>query len=129
MSHVESMLKLKNWAVVGATDNTEKYGCKIYKVLKAAGYNVYPVNPGINEILGDRCYPALSDLPITPEVVNIVVPAKISEQIINNCAELGIKNVWLQPGSNAANVVALAKELGLNVVDKNCVLAELRNHK
>lgn len=129
MSLVESMLGLKNWAVVGATDNTDKYGYTIYKVLKAAGYNVYPVNPGITEILGDKCYPTLNDLPVKPEVVNVVVPPKVCEQIMNDCAELGIKNVWLQPGSNAAKVVTLAKELGLNVVDHNCVLAELRNHK
>lgn len=128
MSQVETMLQMKNWAVVGATDNTEKFGYKIYKTLKAAGYNVYPVNPGITEILGDTCYPALKDLPVIPEVVNVVVPPKVGEQIMNNCAELGIKNVWLQPGANAASVVETAQKLGLTVVDQNCILVELRNH-
>ncbi|SMD06040.1 CoA-binding protein [Sporomusa malonica] len=129
MNHVEAMLQTKSWAVVGATDNTEKFGYKIFKALKEAGYNVYPVNPGINEILGDKCYPALKDLPIVPDVVNVVVPAKVGEQIMSNCSELGIKNVWLQPGANAASVVQLARNFDLNVVDQNCVLVELRNHK
>jgi predicted CoA-binding protein len=123
------MLQAKSWAVVGATDNTQKFGYKIFKALKDAGYSVYPVNPGITEILGDTCYPALRDLPIRPEVVNVVVPPKVGEQIMNNCSELGIKNVWLQPGANAANVVAAANNLGLTVVDQNCILVELRNHK
>ena len=129
MTQVETMLQMQNWAVVGATDNTEKFGYKIFKALKEAGYRVYPVNPGITEILGDKCYPALKDLPVIPEVVNVVVPPKVGEQIMNNCSELGIKNVWLQPGANAASVVAIAKNFGLNVVDQNCVLVELRNHK
>lgn len=129
MKLVETMLQMNTWAVVGATDNTDKFGYKIFKALKEAGYSVYPVNPGITEILGDKCYPALKDLPLIPEVVNVVVPPKVGEQIMHNCSELGIENVWLQPGANAANVVAAAKNLGLNVVDQNCVLVELRNHK
>lgn len=129
MDPVETMLAMKNWAVVGATDNQEKFGYKIFKALKAAGYNVYPVNPGINEIHGEKCYSSLADLPSVPEVVNVVVPPKVGEQIMNNCAEIGIKNVWLQPGANAKNVVEMAKKLGLNVVDQHCVLVELRNHK
>ncbi|WP_425060760.1 putative protein YccU [Sporomusa carbonis] len=129
MNNVAAMLQMKNWAVVGATNNTDKFGYKIFKALKEAGYNVYPVNPGINEILGEKCYSALKDIPVKPDVVNVVVPPRVGEQIMNNCAELGIKNVWLQPGANAATVVELAKNLGLNVVDQNCVLVELRNHK
>lgn len=129
MSEVEAMLHMKNWAVVGATDNTEKFGYKIYKALKEAGYNVYPVNPGVNAILGDKCYGALKDLPIKPEVVNVVVPPRVGEQIMKDCSELGIKNVWLQPGANAASVVEAAQKAGLNVVDQSCILIELRNHK
>ena len=128
MHNVDSILQLKNWAVVGATDNTDKFGFKIYKALKEAGYNVYPVNPGIEEILGDKCFPTLKDIPVKVDVVNVVVPPRVGEQIMKNCAELGIKNVWLQPGANAVSVVELANKLGLNVVDQ-CVLVDLRNHK
>ncbi|HWR40054.1 MAG TPA: CoA-binding protein [Patescibacteria group bacterium] len=127
MSEVEEMLSLKNWAVVGATDNKEKFGYKIFKVMKEAGYNVIPVNPGISEILGDRCYAALKDLPVKPDAVDMVVPPKVGEQVLRECAELGIKNVWLQPGANADSVVALAKELGMTVVADRCVMVEIRN--
>ncbi|BBB93278.1 MAG TPA: CoA-binding protein [Methylomusa anaerophila] len=126
MNNVESMLQCKKWAVVGATDNCEKFGYKIYKALKGAGYNVYPVNPGVDDILGDKCYPTLKDLPIKPEVVNVVVPPRVGEQIMKECAQIGITNVWLQPGANAESVVNTAKELGLSVVDQNCILVELR---
>jgi predicted CoA-binding protein len=129
MSEVETMLQMKNWAVVGATNNTEKFGYKIFKAILAAGYNVYPINPGVTEILGHKCYAALKDLPVKPDVVNVVVPPRVGEQIMKDCSALGIKNVWLQPGANTASVVEIAKKSGLNVVDQECILVELRNHK
>jgi len=123
---IHSMLNLKVWAVLGATDNKEKFGYKIFKILKDAGYKVYPVNPGVDSILGDKCYPTLSALPVKPDAVNFVVPPKVGEPIIAECVALGIKNVWLQPGANGDNVVNAAKKEELNVIHKSCILVELR---
>lgn len=120
------MLKLKTWAVVGATDNKEKFGYKIFKVMLEAGLEVYPINTGVNEILGQKCYPALKDLPVKPDAVDIVVPPRVGEQILHECTELGITNVWLQPGADTQPVINLAKELGLTVVDHACIMVELR---
>jgi hypothetical protein len=126
MSSVEEMLGLKTWAVVGANNNKEKFGYKIFKFMDGTGvFKVYPVNPGLTEVLGHKCYATLKDLPVKPDVVDFVVPPKAGEQVIRECAELGIKNVWLQPGADAPSVVALGKELGLNVVCA-CVLVEAR---
>lgn len=118
-------LKKKTWAIVGATDNTEKFGYKIYKCMKDAGYTVYPVNPGVTDIQGAKCYPRLTDLPEKPEVVDVVVPPKIGEQIMKECAAAGIENVWLQPGANASHVSTLGKQLGLEVIDTGCVMSEV----
>jgi len=123
---IHSMLNLKVWAVLGATDNKEKFGYKIFKILKDAGYKVYPVNPGVDSILGDKCYPTLSALPVKPDAVNFVVPPKVGEPVIAECVALGIKNVWLQPGANGDNVVNAAKQAELNVIHKSCILVELR---
>lgn len=123
---IHSMLNLKVWAVLGATDNKDKFGYKIFKILKDAGYKVYPVNPGVDSILGDKCYPTLSALPVKPDAVNFVVPPKVGEPIIAECVALGIKNVWLQPGANGDNVVNAAKKEELNVIHKSCILVELR---
>ncbi len=127
MNTIEKMLQLKTWAVVGATDNKEKFGYKIFKVMLEAGLEVYPINKGVTEILGKKCYPALKDLPIRPDAVDIVVPPRVGEQILRECAELGIHNVWLQPGADTDSVVNLGKELGLTVVDHACIMVELRN--
>ena len=126
MNTIDNMLQLKTWAVVGATDNKEKFGYKIFKVMVEAGLEVYPINTGVNEILGRKCYPALKDLPVKPDAVNIVVPPRVGEQILHECIELGITNVWLQPGADTQPVINLAKELGLTVVDHACIMVELR---
>jgi predicted CoA-binding protein len=123
---IHSMLALKVWAVVGATDNKEKFGYKIFKLLKDAGYKVFPVNPGLDVVMGEKCYPCLSSLPIKPDAVNFVVPPKVGEPIIAECAALGIKNVWLQPGANGDNVVNAAKNEELNIIHKSCILVEVR---
>jgi len=126
LSNIDNMLQLKTWAVVGATDNPEKFGFKIFKALLDAGINVYAVNPGVNEILGQKCYPYLKDLPVKPDAVDVVVAPRIGEQIIRDCSELGINNVWLQPGADAVNVIQTAQQLGLNVVHHACIMVELK---
>ena len=123
---IHAMLQLKVWAVIGATDNKEKFGHKIFKLLKKAGYKVFPVNPGIKSVMGETCYASLSDLPVKPDAVNFVVPPQVGEPIIAECSTLGIKNVWLQPGANGDNVVTAAKTAGLNVIHKSCILVEVR---
>lgn len=126
MDQIDQLLECKTWAVVGANENKEKFGYKIFKFLKDSGqYVVYPVNPGLGEVLGQTCYPSVKNLPTKPDVVNVVVPPKVGEQVMRDCAEAGIVNVWLQPGADAQSVVAVGEELGLTVI-KACVLVEGR---
>ncbi|MCX7780035.1 MAG: CoA-binding protein [Negativicutes bacterium] len=127
MSKITELVNQKVWAVVGANNNREKFGYKIYKFMLDAGYQVYPVNPGLTEVLGNKCYASLKDLPVKPDVVDFVVPAKVGEQVVRECAELGIQQVWLQPGADSASVIKLAEELGLNVTCA-CIMAEARKH-
>ena len=97
---IQQALDQKVWAVIGATHKTEKFGYKIYKCLKDHGYEVYPVNPNIAEIDGDTCYSSLSALPVVPAVVDFVVPEAVGLAALDECKELGIPVVWLQPGAD-----------------------------
>jgi predicted CoA-binding protein len=91
---INDFLKKENvFAVVGVSKNPAKYGHQVYKDLKEAGYVVYPVNPNIDEVLGDRCYHSLSELPKKPDVVDIVVPPKVTEKIVEECKELEIESM------------------------------------
>jgi len=121
----EELMKKKIWAVVGATTDKDKYGYKIYKELKEAGYKVYPISPKYEEIDGDKAYKSLRDLPEKPEVVDFVVNPKIGIGIVKECAQLGIENIWLQPGTVSEEILEFAKEKGINAVEA-CALVALR---
>lgn len=120
----EKMLSLKRWAVLGATDKHDKFGYKIFKILLNNDYVVYPVNPRIKAIEGLRVYPTLLDIPQTIDVVDFVVNPTIGVRMIHQVSQLGIKNIWLQPGARSEEMDRLAEVLDLSVV-KDCVLAVL----
>lgn len=122
----ETMLEKKVWAVVGANQNPEKFGYKIYKRLKEKGYEVYPVNPVVESIEGDICYKNLSSLPKTPEVINMVVAPDKGKPYIEEAAELGIKYVWFQPGTFDRDILELVKVKGLEAIQA-CVLVATEN--
>jgi uncharacterized protein len=121
----EAMLEKKVWAVIGANDNPDKYGNMIYKKLKAKGYKVYPVSPNYETIDGDTCYPNLKALPEKPEVLDMVVSPKRGYSVIEEAAELGITDIWLQPGTFNNELMELINNKGLNAVQA-CVLVALR---
>lgn len=122
---IKTMLDKKVWAVVGATENTSKFGNKIYKKLKAFGYEVYAVNPMYKEVDGDTCYSSLSDVPVKIECVNVVVGPDKSVHVLDEAKRLGIENIWFQPGTYTPEIVEASEVAGLNTVYMNCVLVEL----
>lgn len=108
---IKTFLNKKNmFVVVGASRDPQKYGYQVYEDLKNGGYRVYPVNPNAEEILGDKCYPSLENLPAKPDVVDVVVPPKITKQVIKNCKKLGITKVWMQPGSESETAIQFWKK-------------------
>lgn len=114
------------FAVAGVSSNPKKYGHQVYKDLKEAGYAVYPINPNLDEIMGDRCYHSLSELPETPDVVDTVVPPAVTEKIVEECKELGIDKVWMQPGSESKKAIDFCKRNNIKVVHDVCVMVKRR---
>ena len=114
----------RRWAVVGVSENREKYGNKIYRDLKAAGYDVYGVNPKIETIEGDRCYASLADLPVKPDVVNVVVPPQAGAAVVADCMALGIRRIWFQPGAESDAAIAQAQAGGMDVVHDACIMIQ-----
>ena len=81
----EFLMKGNIFAVVGVSRDPEKYGNKVYRGLKAAGYRVYPVNPNADRIGRDACYHSLEKLPERPDVVEMVVPPGATEKMVRKC--------------------------------------------
>lgn len=109
----------KKWAVVGANQNPEKFGYKIYKMLKEAGFVVYPVNPAHDEVLGDRCYRDLHSLPEQVDMVSVVVRPELAEKYIADYDAV----FWFQPNTFTQETLKLVK--GDYIADR-CVLVEHR---
>jgi predicted CoA-binding protein len=119
---IKEFMSQKRFAVVGATNNTGKYGNKIFKNLKKRGYEVYPVNPRPKEIEGSKCYATISEVPAKIDVVDFVVPPSVTEAILKECQELGLNRIWLQPGSESEAAIAFCHENNLKVVHDVCVM-------
>jgi predicted CoA-binding protein len=127
---IKGFLRKQNiFAVVGVSQNPAKYRHPVYKDLKEGGYIVYAVNPNIDEVSGDQCYHSLSELPEKTEVVDIVVPPKVTEKIVEECRELGIERVWMQPGSESEHAINFCTRNSIKVVRDICVMVKRRKKK
>lgn len=104
-------------AVVGVSDNISKYGYKIFTSLVKTGYNVYGVNPKLASLEGKRIYPDLEKLPQKPDIVITVVPPDITEKIVDDCINLKIGHIWMQPGSESQKAVEKAKSNNIQVTN------------
>jgi len=116
-------------AVVGATDDERKFGYRIYRDLKRKGYKVYPVNPNRRTVNGDPAYPDLARLPSKPTLVNFVIPPAATLTVLKQCLELGLTNVWLQPGAGNAEVLKFLASRGFNYLVNACIMVESRTKR
>lgn len=123
---IQQAVNQRVWAIVGASNDRAKFGNRIYRDLRSAGYRVYPVNPNIEQVEGDRAYPSLQALPVKPEVADIVVPADVGVRIADDAREAGIRYFWLQPGAETDELIEYARSLGLQVIHHACAMAEKR---
>lgn len=122
---IKDMLDKKTWAVVGATENPEKFGNKIYKKLKKFGYEVYAVNPTYDTVDGDICYKDLASIPAKVDCVDVVVAPERAKLVLEEVINLGIENIWFQPGTFTPEIIDASEVAGVNSVYYNCVLVEL----
>ncbi len=136
MSQVDSLVKdflaQKKIAVVGVSDKRET-GCNAnYLKFKSAGYTVSAVNPHLTAFDGAPCYPDLKSIPEKPDAVFILANPKVTEQIVQQCVDLGIKHVWMhclmgtKPGlatsmtSVSQDAVRMCRENGITVIPGTC---------
>ena len=119
---IKEFMSQKRFAVVGATDNPEKYVNQIVKTLKKRGYEVYPINPKLTHLEGMKCYASLDEIPVKADVADFVVPPGETEAIMKDCKRLGLCRIWLQPGSENEAVIAYCHDNNLKVVHGVCVM-------
>ena len=110
--------------IVCVSINPNKGGWKIYHELVSAGFTVYPINPKYKKIAEAPCYPTLRSLPKKLDVVIIIVPPKIIENIVKQCKDLKINKIWMQPGSESEKAISFCKENNIKVVSNTCFVVQ-----
>lgn len=115
------------FAVVGVSQDKQKYGHEVFEALVTNGYRVYPINPKYQEVDGHPCYSSLDALPEKPEVVVTVVPPSVTEKVVEDCARLGIRTVWMPPGSWSEQAVQTCEKHGIEEIHDICLVFALRS--
>lgn len=129
----KEFLSLKSIAVAGVSRTKESAANLIYRKLRTEGYKVFAVNPNATTVEGDTCYSGLKAIPEKPEGVVIVTKPEVTDQIVRECAELGIKNVWMHKGidSKTASVsdeaVKFCHEHNITVIPGACPMMYIHN--
>ena len=114
-------------ALIGASNDKQKYGNKIYRDLRNKGYNVTPINPKEETIEGDKAYNTIEEMPKLPDIANFVVPPPIAIKIAQNISKLGVKHLWFQPGSESNELETwLKNEDGIKYLINACIMVETR---
>ena len=114
-------------AVTGVSRTPKDHGSNIvYKRLRDRGYQVFAINPNTGQVEGDRCYPDLKSVPGGVEAVVIGTRPETAEATMRECADLGIKHVWMHRGPGTGSVSAAAtkygRQHGITVIDGGCPL-------
>ena len=109
-------------AVVGVSQDPQKYGHQVFFDLLRKGYQVYAVHPQDGEVNGQKRYKSLADLPVKPDVVSLVVPPEVSLKIARECVRLGIKKLWFQPGSENEEVLEYCRQNDLKILSGVCIM-------
>ena len=108
-------------AVVGASSNSDKTSHGIMQKLQSVGYRVIPVNPHETEVLGERSYPSLIDVPERIDIVDVFRRAEDTPEIADEAVTIGAKALWLQTGIVSEDAAARARAGGLTVVMDACI--------
>jgi predicted CoA-binding protein len=124
---IRSMLSEgKTIAVIGLSADPAKPSHYVSAYLQQQGYKLYPVNPAIEEVLGERSYPSLSALPIKPDIVDVFRLPSAIPAIVDEMIALGLTNLWLQQGIVNHEAASKAEAAGVQVVMDRCIMVEHR---
>lgn len=121
---IREILSLKNISVVGMSQNPSKAAHYVPRYLSENGYDVTPVNPTTDEILGKKCYNSISEIDGPIDVIDIFRPSDQVLPFVQEAIKKKPKVIWLQEGIHNLEAEELAKQSGIKIVFNRCMLAE-----
>jgi predicted CoA-binding protein len=123
---MEILQKYKTIAVVGLSSNPARTSFEVTQYMQGAGYRIIPVNPNEKEVLGEKSYARLEDVPLKIEIVDVFRRAEDVPPVVGSAIKVGARVLWMQSGIENAAAAEQARAAGLIVVEDACVLVEHR---
>lgn len=121
---IAEFLRAKTIAVVGLSDDPTKPSHYVSLAMQRRGHHILPVNPALEAVLGVKAWPALSALPVKPDLVNVFRLPRFIPAIVDEMIALGLKALWVQQGIVHAEAAAKAEAHGIGVVMDRCLMVE-----
>ena len=119
---IRSLLReVKTIAVVGLSPRAERPSYRVSRAMQGFGYRIVPVRPAVTEVLGEKAYARLSDIPFPVDLVDVFRNADEVGPIVDECIALGVKRLWLQDGVVNEEAARKARAAGITVVMDRCV--------
>lgn len=111
-------------AVVGLSDKPDRVSYMVSEAMMAKGYTIIPVNPNATEILGQKSYATLKDIPVSVDIVNVFRRPEHTPPVAEEAAAIGAKTLWLQLGIANEEAADIASAAGMNVIMDRCIKVE-----
>lgn len=126
---IKAILKnSKTIAVVGLSSNPNKPSNQVAQFLKEHGYTIIPVNPTKDELLGEKCYPSISDIPFDVDIADIFRRAEDIPPVADDAINKGVKVFWMQEGIVNNEAADKLRNANITVVMDKCIKKEYKAH-
>ena len=122
----EQLQNSKTIAVVGLSGDPDRISYRVTRYMQEQGYRIIPVNPMIEEVLGEKSYPALQSVPDSIDMVNIFRRSELVAPVVEQAIEIGVKYIWMQDGVVNPEWAAKAEAAGIPVIMDDCTLRQHR---
>lgn len=121
-THEQLLKNAKTIAVVGLSGNRRRSSYGVSEYMQSAGYRIIPVNPTETEVLGEKAYATLDEVPVPVDIVNIFRRSEFVPDIVDAAIRIGAKGVWMQEGVVHEEAARKARAAGLEVEMDHCIL-------
>ena len=118
---IDDFLGSNTIAIAGVSRNPKKFGYMVYNEMKQKGFNVVPMNPNIDSIDGEKCYSGLNALPLSPDALIVLTPKSETDSIVQQSIERGIRNIWIQQGTETKQTLDMISSAEGNFIMGKCI--------
>jgi predicted CoA-binding protein len=122
LTSIDAFLKPKKFAFIGLSRDPKKFSRAVFKELHAKGYDIYPVNPNMDDVEGIRCYHNVSDLPEDVKHGLFMTPKSNTAGAVENAVHHGFTHVWIQQGAETKEAAEIARQNALKLVNGACIM-------